>query len=141
MRAGGSEQRLSAASPDPDDRYFTMEGKEVFWHAVQRMAESARTTLGSAGLTVEDVDWLVGHQANSRILRSLAGELGIPSGRSLTNIDRVGNTAAASIPLALADAHAEGRLRAGQRVLLTAFGGGLTWGSALLTWPDIECVP
>lgn len=141
VRAGGSEQRLSPVPPGADDQYFSMEGKEVFWHAVQRMAESARAVLATAGLTIDDVDRLVGHQANSRILRCLADDLGVPPGHSIANIERVGNTAAASIPLALADAHAEGLLRTGDRILLTAFGGGLTWGSALLTWPEIERAP
>jgi 3-oxoacyl-[acyl-carrier-protein] synthase-3 len=137
VRAGGSEQRLAGVEPRPDDYYFAMAGKEVFWHAVQRMAESARAVLGRAGLGVDDVDWLVGHQANLRIVHRLAEELGFPPERSIRNIEEVGNTAAASIPLALAHAHAAGTLHAGDRILLTAFGGGLTWGSAVLTWPDI----
>ncbi|MFI0353843.1 beta-ketoacyl-ACP synthase III [Actinomadura sp. 9N407] len=137
VRAGGAEQRLSGREPAPADRYFAMEGKEVFWNAVVRMAASSRAVLGRAGLDTGGIDWLVGHQANLRILRSLATELGVPAERNLGNIAEVGNTAAASIPLALADAHAAGTLAAGDRVLLTAFGGGLTWGSALLTWPDL----
>jgi 3-oxoacyl-[acyl-carrier-protein] synthase III len=138
VRAGGSEQRLAGVEPGPDDRYFSMSGKEVFWHAVQRMAESVRTVLGHAGLGVDDVDWLVCHQANLRIMNRLADELGFPPGRSICNIAEVGNTAAASIPLALAHAHSIGTLHTGDRILLTAFGGGLTWGSALLTWPDVR---
>jgi 3-oxoacyl-[acyl-carrier-protein] synthase-3 len=101
------------------------------------MAESARSVLDRAGLALTEIDWLVGHQANERILRRLAEALGLPYERNIGNIAEVGNTAAASIPLALADAHGAGTLRAGDRVLLTAFGGGLTWGSALLTWPDL----
>jgi 3-oxoacyl-[acyl-carrier-protein] synthase-3 len=137
VRAGGSQQRLSGTEPSPDEHYFAMAGKEVFWHAVQRMAESARVVLGRAGLGVHDVDWLVCHQANARIVRRLADELGVPPERSICNIAEVGNTAAASIPLALAHAHAAGTLHPGNRLLLTAFGGGFTWGSAVLTWPDI----
>ena len=138
VRAGGSEQRLSGVEPAPDDQFFAMAGKEVFWRAVLRMSESAQSVLGRAGLAVDEVDWLVGHQANARILQRLANALGIPPERHIVNIAEVGNTAAASIPLALADAHAAGTLHAGDRVLLTAFGGGLTWGSAVLTWPELD---
>ena len=137
VRAGGSEQRLSGVDPAPGDHYFAMAGKEVFWQAVQHMAESARAVLELAGLGLDDVDWLVGHQANARILNRLAGELGIAPERSISNIAEVGNTAAASIPLALAHAQATGTLQAGDRILLTACGGGITWGSALLTWPHM----
>jgi 3-oxoacyl-[acyl-carrier-protein] synthase III len=137
VRAGGSEQRLSGKPPEPADHYFSMAGKEVFRRAVLRMAASSRLVLGQAGLRTTEVDWLAAHQANIRILLRLAAELGVPPGRCLSNIAEVGNTAAASIPMVLADAHAAGKLRPGDRVLLTAFGGGLTWGSALLSWPDL----
>jgi len=135
--AGGSRQRLSGAEPAPDDRYFTMAGKEVFRHAVQRMTGSARTVLGRAGWRAQQVDHLVSHQANLRITNHVADGLGIPRDRCVGNIAEVGNTAAASIPLALDQAHADGTLRPGGRMLLTAFGGGLTWGSAVLTWPAL----
>jgi 3-oxoacyl-[acyl-carrier-protein] synthase-3 len=138
VRAGGSEQRLSGGEPTEDDRYFAMAGKEVFWRAVQRMAASTRSVLDRAGWTSGDVDWLVSHQANLRILNRLADDLGIPRERSITNIALVGNTAGASIPLALDQAHATGALRKGDRLLLTAFGGGLTWGSTVLTWPELD---
>jgi 3-oxoacyl-[acyl-carrier-protein] synthase-3 len=138
VRAGGSEQRLSGGEPTEDDRYFAMAGKEVFWRAVQRMAASTRSVLDRAGWTSGDVDWLVSHQANLRILNRLADDLGIPRERSITNIALVGNTAGASIPLALDQAHAAGALRKGDRLLLTAFGGGLTWGSTVLTWPELD---
>jgi 3-oxoacyl-[acyl-carrier-protein] synthase-3 len=137
VRAGGSAQRLSGLPPAPGDEYFSMAGKEVFWRAVQRMAESCRTVLAAAETDAEDVDWLVGHQANQRILDSLADDLGIARDRCVSNIAEVGNTAGASIPLALDQAHAAGTLLAGQRVLLSAFGGGLTWGSTVLTWPEL----
>jgi 3-oxoacyl-[acyl-carrier-protein] synthase-3 len=101
------------------------------------MAESSRTVLARTGWAVADVDRLVGHQANTRIIRAVADQLGLEPERAVLNIDRVGNTSAASIPLALADGMADGSLTAGDRVLLTAFGGGATWGSATLTWPDL----
>ncbi|OLR94118.1 beta-ketoacyl-ACP synthase III [Actinokineospora bangkokensis] len=136
VRGGGAEQRLSGREPEPGDRYFAMAGKSVFWQAVRNMSKSARAVLDQAGWRVDEVDHLVGHQANLRILNRLADDIGIPRERSITNIAEVGNTSAASIPLALDQARAAGRLRAGDRVLLTAFGGGLTWGSTTLTWPE-----
>jgi 3-oxoacyl-[acyl-carrier-protein] synthase-3 len=138
VRAGGAEERLSGVDPAPGDRYFTMAGKEVFRHAVHRMSASATTVLARAGWRPDEVDHLVGHQANIRILNRLADDLRIPRDRSVTNIEQVGNTSAASIPLALDQAHAAGNLNAGERVLLTAFGGGFTWGSTVLTWPQIS---
>ncbi|WP_172382323.1 beta-ketoacyl-ACP synthase III [Streptomyces sp. MNP-20] len=136
--AGGSRQRLSGVAPTAREQYFAMDGKEVFRHAVRRMSASARAVLDRAGLLPADVDHLVGHQANLRITNHVADEVGIPRQRCFSNIAEVGNTAAASIPLALDQAHADGVLTAGGRVLLTAFGGGLTWGSTVLTWPRLD---
>ncbi|MFE3037775.1 beta-ketoacyl-ACP synthase III [Streptomyces canus] len=137
VRGGGAEERSRGGAPREEDRYFRMEGKSVFFAAVRRMTESSRTVLARTGWQVDDVDRLVGHQANTRILHAVAEQLGLPPERAVLNIDRVGNTSAASIPLALADAMADGLLGAGDRVLLTAFGGGATWGSATLTWPGL----
>ncbi|MFJ1748150.1 beta-ketoacyl-ACP synthase III [Streptomyces sp. NPDC088116] len=131
--AGGSRQRATGTPASPADHYFTMSGKPVFMQAVLRMTESVHRVLGQAGWTVDDIDRFVGHQANSRILTALAERLELPENRIVSNIERVGNTAAASIPLALAD----GGLRPGERVLLTSFGGGLAWGSTVLRWPDL----
>jgi 3-oxoacyl-[acyl-carrier-protein] synthase-3 len=136
--AGGSRQRALGGSAPPEDHYFSMSGKATFRHAVSRMAGSARAVLDRAGWTLSDVDRLVGHQANARILTALGEQLCVPADRVVRNIDRVGNTAAASIPLALADAAATGELRAGHRVLLTSFGGGLAWGSTVLRWPALS---
>lgn len=115
-----------------------MRGREVFGHAVTRMSESARAALAPTGWQPGDVDRLVGHQANLRILRAVAEQLDIPSDRLVIHLDRVGNTAAASIPLALAHAHATGELTPGARVVLAAFGGGATWGATALTWPSLK---
>lgn len=134
---GGGSRR---PNPDPDERYFTMKGQEVFRSAAVRMAESSRLVLDRAKRSTAEVDRLVGHQANLRILRAVAAHLDIPADRLISNIDRVGNTAAASIPLALADAMADGRLEPGHVTLMTAFGGGLTWGSAVVTWPELSLV-
>lgn len=134
VRAGGSRSPLGAG-PVTADHKFSMEGKVVYRHAVRRMVASSRAVLDRAGWRPGDVDHLVGHQANRRILEAVGTELGIDPGRVVINLDRVGNTAAASIPLALADADEAGTFSPGERVLLTAFGGGVTWGSAAMTWP------
>jgi 3-oxoacyl-[acyl-carrier-protein] synthase-3 len=114
-----------------------MQGTAVFRHACARMAESSRAVLDKAGWMITDVDRFVGHQANIRILQSAAKQLGLSADTVVSNIERTGNTSAASIPLALNDACVDGTLTAGHRVLLTAFGAGLTWGSTVLQWPEI----
>ncbi|WP_242608783.1 beta-ketoacyl-ACP synthase III [Actinomadura formosensis] len=134
MAHGADDARSSAY----DDAWFSMQGRAVYRHAVRRMTGSSRTALRRAGWTADDVDLFVGHQANVRILQAVAGELGIPDDRVCVNVDQVGNTAAASIPLALAHAVSSGQLREGDKVLLTAFGGGATWGSCALTWPKTD---
>ncbi|APE26727.1 beta-ketoacyl-ACP synthase III [Streptomyces venezuelae] len=114
-----------------------MEGAAVFRHAVDRMAAASLQAATAAGWELSDVDRLVPHQANSRITTFVARQLGVPYGRQLSNVADVGNTGAASIPLLLAGAAADGRLKPGHRTLLTAFGAGLTWGAVALTWPDL----
>nr|WP_268240732.1 beta-ketoacyl-ACP synthase III [Streptomyces lacrimifluminis] len=137
VAAGGSRQRSTPGGASPQDRHFSMRGREVYRHAVTRMTASARTTLTLAGHKADDIDHFVPHQANLRILRSVAEELGLPPERCVSNVESVGNTGAASIPLALADAASHRTIQQGERVLLTAFGGGLTWGSCLLSWPAL----
>ena len=114
--------------------YLRMNGREVFRHAIQTLTAASQRVLDAAGLTIEDVDWLVPHQANRRILDGVAKRLGIAEDRVLITVDRHANTSAASIPLALAEAAADGRLRADQLLVLNAMGGGFTWGSALVRW-------
>lgn len=109
-----------------------MNGREVFRHAVVRMAEVVDEALFANGLSHRDVDWLVPHQANRRIIEALARRLGLSSERVVVTIDRHANTSAASIPMAFSEALADGRIRPGQLVLMEALGGGLTWGAALL---------
>lgn len=132
---GGSR---APTTTHPEQIHFTMQGQAVYRHAVARMAEATREVLDRAGWAVGDLDVLVGHQANVRILHAVASRLDLPVERALVHVDRVGNTAAASIPLALADGAARGLLCGGQKVALTAFGGGATWGAATLTWPDLR---
>jgi 3-oxoacyl-[acyl-carrier-protein] synthase-3 len=141
VAAGGSRQRSTGGEPTHTERHFAMRGKEVYRHAVTRMAASARATLEQAGWKTDDVDHFVPHQANLRILHSVADDLGLPRERCVANVDAVGNTGAASIPLALADAATQQRIHPGDRLLLSAFGGGLTWGSCLMTWPELPPHP
>jgi len=139
VRAGGSRQRSSRdVVPPPGDEFFQMEGREVFANAVARMAAASRTALKRQGWAESDVDRVIAHQANVRILDAVSAELGVPRDRFVSNISDVGNTSAASIPLALAHGVRTGELRAGQKVLLTAFGGGLTWGATTLVWPELS---
>ncbi len=111
-----------------------MDGKEIFRKAVRVVVESAETAIAEAGLTADQIDLVVPHQANLRIISAACQRLGIPEARAVVVIDRYGNTSSASIPLALADALDTGRLRPGHHVLLTGFGGGMTWASAVLRW-------
>ncbi|MEU3977737.1 beta-ketoacyl-ACP synthase III [Streptomyces bacillaris] len=138
VRAGGSEQRSAGRRPTRADAHFAMAGQDVFAHAVTRMAEATRTVMNRVGWKTGDVDRLVGHQANLRILHAVAEQLDMERERLVVHLDRVGNTAAASIPLALSHACAAEELAPGARVVLTAFGGGATWGAAALTWPSLD---
>jgi 3-oxoacyl-[acyl-carrier-protein] synthase III len=112
--------------------HLVMNGREVFRHAVTRLAEAVDEALTANGLGRRDVDWLVPHQANLRIIDAMGRKLGLPSERVVITVDRHANTSAASVPLALAEACQDGRIRQGDLVLMEALGGGLTWGSALV---------
>jgi 3-oxoacyl-[acyl-carrier-protein] synthase-3 len=112
--------------------HLVMNGREVFRHAVTRLAEAVEEALAANDLTRTDVDWLVPHQANSRIIDAMGRKLGLPPERVVMTVDRHANTSAASVPLALAEARCDGRIRIGDLVLLEALGGGLAWGSALV---------
>ena len=114
--------------------HLRMTGKEVFRHAVNNLAETVRHTFAETGLTGADIDWFVPHQANRRIIDATADKLGTSHDHVVLTVDRHGNTSAASIPLALAEAHKDGRIKPGQLVLVEAMGGGFTWGSALIRW-------
>jgi 3-oxoacyl-[acyl-carrier-protein] synthase-3 len=126
----GSGSRLF----DESEKYVKMNGREVFKFATRILVQSAEDLLAKCGLTIDDVDLYIPHQANVRIIDHATRKLGVPSERVVMNVDRFGNTSSGSIPLALADAAKDGRLRPGQLVLMTGMGAGLTWGSALLRW-------
>jgi 3-oxoacyl-[acyl-carrier-protein] synthase-3 len=132
--AGGSRRPASAETVAAGEHYLRMAGQEVFRRAVRIVVDSASIALERAGVTVDDITWFAPHQANVRIIDAAGQRLGIGPERTLVNIDRYGNTSAASIPLVLAEAADDGRLRDGDLVLLSGFGAGLTWGSAVLRW-------
>lgn len=132
--AGGSNEPPSEEGVRGKRYFVKMAGREVFKVAVRRMAQACHLALGKADLRAEDVDLLVPHQANLRIINATAGEAGVPLGKVMVNIDRYGNTSAGSIPLALVQAEQEGRLKPGMVVLLVSFGSGFTWGAVVVRW-------
>jgi 3-oxoacyl-[acyl-carrier-protein] synthase-3 len=132
---GGSRHPVSHAVVDEGLAKIQMSaGNEVFKLAVRAMEEVALAALKQAGLEVGDVDHIISHQANLRIISALGQRLGLPDHKVVVNVQRVGNTSAATIPLAMDEAVRDGRIQPGHLVLLCAFGGGLTWGSALVRW-------
>ena len=120
------------AGRDEATGHLRMNGREIFRHAVSKLAGAVDEALAANGLAYTDVDWLVPHQANKRIIDGMGRKLGLPPERVVVTVDRHANTSAASIPLAFAEAIGDGRIRPGDLVLMEALGGGLTWGSALL---------
>lgn len=139
--AGGAVAPASHATVDARAHFISMNGREVYRFAVSTVPDACRVALANAGLPVEDVDLTVLHQANQRIMQSVAETLGIPWDRMVVNLDRYGNTSAASIPIAISEAVEDGRLRPGARVLVAGFGGGLTWGAAVLDWRGRPLAP
>jgi 3-oxoacyl-[acyl-carrier-protein] synthase-3 len=119
---------------DEPERYVKMNGREVFKFATRILVQSAEDVMRRCGVTIDDVDVYVPHQANVRIIDHATKKLGVPSEKVVVNVDRYGNTSSGSIPLALADAAGDGRLAPGKLVLMTGMGAGLTWGSALIRW-------
>jgi 3-oxoacyl-[acyl-carrier-protein] synthase III len=113
---------------------MAMDGKQVFKAAVTEISEIVRSTVAKAGLSLRDLDLLVMHQANIRILNAVAEKLELPPGKMIINVDRFGNTSSASIPLALADAESQGKLQPGRLVALAGVGGGMSWGCNLMRW-------
>jgi len=132
--AGGSRLPIDAPLASSSRAHLTMRGGDVYRHAVTRMTAAAGEVVARAGLAVADIDLFVGHQANQRILDAVAQRVGIDADRCHLTVGEHGNTSAASIPLALADARDTGRLAEGDRVLLAAFGAGVTWGACLVRW-------
>jgi 3-oxoacyl-[acyl-carrier-protein] synthase-3 len=137
--AGGANLWLPGSGSrlfDDPDQYVKMNGREVYKFATRILVQSAQDLLERCSVAIEEVDVYVPHQANIRIIDHATKKLGVPSERVVINVDRYGNTSSGSIPLALADAAAAGRLEPGKLVLMTGMGAGLTWGSALLRWTE-----
>ena len=139
LGSDGSGADLLKCCPLPlseeDDRgYLQMQGREVFKFAVRIQGEACEVALNQAGLNSDEIDWLVPHQANIRIIEAAAERLKIPAERTVVNLDRYGNTSAASIPIALTEATADGRIKRGDRIMMVGFGAGLTWGAAVVRW-------
>ena len=132
--AGGSKIPATAETVERGLHFITMAGGEVFKLAVKSMADAAEEAITEAGLTLDDIDIMIPHQANIRIIEGVAKRLHFPPEKVFVNIQRYGNTSAASIPIAMCEAEATGRLRRGDKVLLVAFGGGFTWGASVLEW-------
>lgn len=132
--AGGSAMPATPENIEQRLNYLKMDGRDVFKFAVRVIPQTTLVALSSSGLTVQDIDWLVPHQANQRILDTVAQRLEIPLSKVVSTIAETGNTSAASIPLALDDLYTAGKLRSGNILALVGFGGGLTWGAAIVRW-------
>lgn len=117
--------------------YMVMDGREIFRFAVRAMEEASRKVIEDAGWTPEDIDLVIPHQANQRIILATAKQLGLPPERMYVNIDRYGNTSSATIPVALCEAWEEGRVKGGDRLVFVAFGGGLVWGANVVEWTGL----
>jgi 3-oxoacyl-[acyl-carrier-protein] synthase III len=132
--AGGAACPTTPKTIAEGGHFVHMAGKEVYKYATRQLAESARAALRSASLSVEDVDQFLFHQANLRIIESVQHAVGIPMEKTYLNIEKYGNTSAASVPMALVEAIAAGRIKAGDRLLMAAFGAGFTAGAAVVEW-------
>ncbi len=132
--AGGSRTPLTEERIRNREQYVKMKGDGLFKYAVRAMVDAGEAVLRDANMTIDDVDFVVPHQANLRIIEGVRTRLGVPPERVIINIDRVGNTSSASIPIAFCEARDKGIIKRGDRILMLAFGGGLTWGAALLKY-------
>jgi len=146
LRSDGAGARLlyargPASSPNDiaqsEGFCIVMDGREVFKFAVRAMEEVTRQAIGQAGLTVEDIDFVVPHQANQRIISAVGKAMNVSPERMISNVEKYGNTSSASIPVALCEAWEEGRFKPGDRIALVAFGGGLVWGASLVEWTGL----
>lgn len=132
--AGGSRNPASLATVQGRQHYMKMAGREVFKYAVQDMSDAVEQVLVKCGMGIADVDWVIPHQANARIIRAISERLKVPIDKFFMNLEKYGNMSAASIPVALDEAAREGKLKRGQRVVFVAFGGGFTWSASVVEW-------
>jgi 3-oxoacyl-[acyl-carrier-protein] synthase-3 len=140
IEAGGSARPATAETVAAGEHFIRMRGNEVFKMAVRNMAQAAQEALAKAGLTLRDVRAVIPHQANQRIIAATQQALGIDAGRVFLNVARHGNTGAASVPIALGEYLRANPAEAGENFLMVAFGGGLTWGAAVLRWADLAAL-
>ncbi len=131
---GGSTNPIEKETVDSNQRYISMAGNEIYKLAVRAMCDAAIKSIEKAGITTDDITWLIPHQANIRIIDGVAKRLRIPNEKVYLNIEKYGNTSAASVPIALDEANRKGLLKKGDYLLMVAFGGGLTWGASLIKW-------
>ena len=131
---GGSACPITPENVASRPNTIHMEGRETFKHAVTRMCQAAEQALAQAKLTAADISMVIPHQANARIIKAIADRLGVPAERTFMNLEKYGNTSAATIPVALDEAHRAGRIKRGDVLLLVAFGGGFTWASTVMRW-------
>lgn len=134
LPGGGSLNPTTKETVDARLHYMKMTGNEVFKHAVRCMCDAGQKALDKCGMTIDDVDWVVPHQANMRIIKAIANRLGNSIDKFCVNLDRVGNMSAASVPVAVDEAVRDGRIKRGDVVLSIVFGGGFTWGAMLMEW-------
>ena len=132
MRAGGSVKPASHETVDAGDHFIYQDGRNVYKHAVTNMLESSIEVVTRNGMTMDDVDWFIPHQANLRIIEAVAGRAGVDSSKVLVNIEHYGNSSAASIPLCLDEY--KGKIKKGDKLILTAFGAGFTWDAMYVVW-------
>ena len=132
--AGGSAAKIDDVAVRERQQYIKMNGREVFKYAVRYLADASKEAFQANGMSANDIDWVVPHQANMRILEAVAKRIDLPLEKFTLNIERLGNTSSASIPIALDEAVRDGRITTGQNILMIALGAGVSWGSALLRW-------
>ena len=132
--AGGSKMEITPEILSQNLNKMHMKGKEIFKYAVRTLSDFAVKAIESNGLTLDDIDWIIPHQANLRIIEAVAKRLGVPMEKVLVNIDRYGNTSSATVPTALDEAVRDGRIKPGQNLIMDVFGAGLTYGSILIRW-------
>jgi len=134
LQAGGSKHPASDETLRTGMHYIRMDGREVFRFATRVMAQATREVLEDAKLTIDDISWVIPHQANLRIIEAAARGLKLPMERFIVNLERYGNTSTASIPLATVEAVEKGQLKAGDKIVFVGFGAGLTWGALAAEW-------
>jgi len=134
LPGGGSRYPASRETVDQRLHYMKMTGNEVFKHAVRCMCDAGRTVLDNCGLSVDEVDWIIPHQANMRIINAIANRVGKPIEQFCINLDKVGNVSGASVPIALDEAVRAGKIKRGDTLLFIVFGGGFTWGAMAVEW-------